>query len=44
MLDSMGIKSMEDLFSDIPEGVRRVDSLPFENLNPRKNGLMRNIY
>ena len=28
MLDSMGIKSMEDLFSDIPEGVRRVDSLP----------------
>ena len=28
MLDSMGIKSMEDLFSDIPEGVRRVDPLP----------------
>ena len=28
MLDSMGLKSMEDLFSDIPEGVRRVDPLP----------------
>ena len=28
MLDSMGLKSMDDLFSDIPEGVRRVDPLP----------------
>ena len=28
MLDSMGLKSIDDLFSDIPEGVRRVDRLP----------------
>ena len=28
MLDSMGLKSIDDLFSDIPEGVRRVDPLP----------------
>ena len=28
MLQSMGLKSMEDLFSDIPEEVRRTDPLP----------------
>ena len=28
MLESMGLKSIDDLFSDIPEGVRRVDPLP----------------
>ncbi len=28
MLDSMGLKSIDDLFSDIPQGVRRVDPLP----------------
>ena len=28
MLHSMGLKSIDDLFSDIPEGVRRVDPLP----------------
>ena len=28
MLQSMGLKSMDDLFSDIPEDVRRTDSLP----------------
>ena len=28
MLDSMGLKSIDDLFSDIPEEVRRIDPLP----------------
>ena len=28
MLDSMGLKSINDLFSDIPEEVRRMDPLP----------------
>ena len=28
MLDSMGLKSIDDLFSDIPEDVRRIDPLP----------------
>ena len=28
MLDSMGLKSIDDLFSDIPEDVRRIDLLP----------------
>ena len=28
MLDSMGLKSIDDLFSDIPEEVRRMDPLP----------------
>ena len=28
MLHSMGLKSIDDLFSDIPEGVLRVDRLP----------------
>ena len=28
MLEAMGLKSMDDLFSDIPEDVRRSDALP----------------
>ena len=45
MLDSMGLKSIDDLFSDIPEGVRRVDPLPLGDPNPKKKfGQMHNIY
>ena len=28
MLEAIGLKSMDDLFSDIPEDIRRFDALP----------------